>query len=215
MCIEADDGRLARPSAFALACPCDVSPHSPPDAKPGWWRWLALLTLALASACSAGATVSVQASRDGDAIVVQATANLRADAHLAWEVVTAYDHYADFVPGLQSSRVIMRSGNSAVVEQRGRVGFFLFHFPLEVRLVVTETPFARVKSYAVSGNFKQMTGTYELNLDGPILHLTYSGRIVPAFQLPPVIGPAAVRHAAEEQFTALVNEIRRREGLTR
>ena len=103
----------------------------------------------------------------------------------------------------------MRSGNTAIVEQRGRLGFLLSDFPLEVRLAVTENPFERLSSYAVSGNVKEMTGTYELIPEGLTLRFVYSGRIVPAFGLPPLIGLAVVRHAVEQQFTALVKEIQR------
>ena len=155
----------------------------------------------------------MSASREGDAVLLEATANFKADARRAWDVLTGYDQYAEFVPDLDSSRVLTRSGNTAIVEQRGSVGFFLFHFPLQVRLAVTETPFERVSSCATSGNVKEMTGTYELIPEGNMLRLVYSGRIVPAFQLPPLIGVVAVRRAVEQQFTALVKEIQRREAL--
>lgn len=159
--------------------------------------------------------MSVRASREGDAVVLEAQALVKADARLVWEVVTGYDHYAEFVPDLDSSHILMRSGDTAIVDQRGRLGFFLFHFPLQVRLVVTETPFERVNSYAISGNVKEMTGTYTLAPEGTMLRFLYSGRIVPTFQLPPHIGAAAVRHAVEAQFTALVKEVQRREALAR
>ena len=159
--------------------------------------------------------MSVRASRERDAVVLEAQALVKAEARLVWEVVTGYDHYAEFVPDLDSSHVLMRYGDTAIVDQRGRLGFFLFHFPLQVRLVVTETPFERVNSYAISGNVKEMTGTYKLIPEGTMLRFLYSGRIVPAFQLPPHIGAAAVRHAVEQQFTALVKEVQRREALAR
>jgi Polyketide cyclase / dehydrase and lipid transport len=174
-----------------------------------------LLTIALAAFCARGEEVSVRARREGDAVLLEARAHFKADARVAWEVLTAYDHYAEFVPDLKSSRVLMRSGNTAIVEQRGRLGFLLSDFPLEVRLAVTETPFERVSSYAVSGNVKEMTGTYELVSEGLTLSFVYSGRIVPAFGLPPLIGLAVVQHAVEQQFTALVKEIQRRDALPR
>jgi len=157
----------------------------------------------------------VWARREGDAVVLEAQAQVKAQARLAWEVVTGYDHYAEFVPGLDSSHVLMRVGDTAIVEQRGRLGLFPFHFPLQVRLMVTETPFERVNSYAISGNVKEMTGTYELIPEGTMLRFLYSGRVVPASQLPPFIGVAAVRHAVEAQFTALIREVQRREALAR
>ena len=153
----------------------------------------------------------MEAHREGEAVLVEARAHLKADSRLAWEVLTGYDQYARFVPDLKSSEIVARTGNTAIVEQRGVAGFFLFRFPLEVRLAVTEQPYGLISAQAISGNFKEMTGVYELTPNGQELHLTYSGRLVPAIDLPPFLGTTAVRIAVEKQFTALVREILRRE----
>lgn len=157
--------------------------------------------------------VSVQARRDGEAVLVEARAQLRADPRLAWAVLTDYARYAQFVPDLTSSRIVARAGNTAIVEQRGVAGFFLFRFPLEVQLAVTERPFDQVDARAIAGNFKEMTGLYRLSPDGELLRFTYSGRLVPQFALPPLIGTTAVRVAVERQFVALIREILRLEKL--
>jgi ribosome-associated toxin RatA of RatAB toxin-antitoxin module len=170
----------------------------------------AVLLLIAANAVNAQ-RVSVDARRDGDAVLVEARARLEADERLAWEVLTGYDRYASFVPDLTSSQILARAGNTAIVEQKGVAGFFLFHFPLEVRLAVTEQPYEQVSARAIAGNFKEMTGLYRLAPEGGQLRFTYSGRLVPAFDLPPLVGTTAVRIAVEKQFVALVREILRRE----
>jgi hypothetical protein len=157
----------------------------------------------------------VEARRDGEAVVVSARAALRVDPALVWEVLTAYERYPEFVPDLTSSRVLARAGSTAIVEQKGVAGFFLYRFALEVRLAVSEQPYQRVSSYAISGTLKEMTGLYELAVDGDVVHLTYSGRLVPAFKLPPLIGLAAMRGSVERQFRALTREILRRSALER
>jgi hypothetical protein len=158
--------------------------------------------------------VRVEARRDGEAVVVSARAALRADPALVWEVLTAYERYPEFVSDLKSSQVLARAGNTAIVEQKGVAGFFLFRVALEVRLAVSEQPYQRVSSYAISGNLKEMAGLYELAVDGDVVNLTYSGRLVPAFKLPPLIGLAAMRGSVERQFRALTREILRRSALT-
>jgi ribosome-associated toxin RatA of RatAB toxin-antitoxin module len=157
--------------------------------------------------------VVVVARRDGDAVMVEARSSLTAEARIAWEVLTDYEHYPDFVPDLTSSQVLARTGNELIVEQKGVAGFFLFHFPLEVRLTVTEYPFELITSSAISGNFKSMTGAYQLILEGERLRVTYVGRLVPTFRLPPLLGITAIRIAVEKQFTGLVREIQRRQAL--
>jgi ribosome-associated toxin RatA of RatAB toxin-antitoxin module len=151
----------------------------------------------------------VDARRDGDAVVVRASAVLTTAVAQAWRVLTDYDRYAQFVPDLRSSRVVARNGNVAIVDQKGEAGFFLYRYPVEVRLEVTEVPIERVSSRALAGNFKEMVGIYELSPEGEAVRFLYSGRLVPSFRLPPLIGVAAVRSAAEKEFTALVREIHR------
>ena len=90
-------------------------------------------------------------------------------------------------------------------------GFFLFRFPLEVRMAVTEQPYEQVVARAISGTLEIDYGLYRLDPDGDELRFTYSGRLVPAFRLPPLIGTTVVRRAVEKQFAALVREILRRE----
>ena len=181
----------------------------------GSWvsRMLVACALVLQLAPDAWAdAVRVDARRDGPAVVVEALAIVAADARVAWTVLTDYDHYAQFVPDLKSSEVLARSGASAIVEQRGVAGLFFFHFPLEVRLAVTEQPFHTVECQAIAGNFKEMTGVYRLTPVPEGVRLAYSGRLVPAFSLPPILGLPAVRASVERQFRGLVNEILRRES---
>ena len=167
-----------------------------------------LLWQAMAEA--ADARGSVRAWRDHDAVLVQAHADVDAPIEIAWRVLTDYDHYANFIPDLKSSRVLARSGDTAIVEQKGEAGFFLFHFPLEVIFSVTEQPGSSVTSRAISGTFKEMTGSYVLTeRDGGGVRLRYNGRLVPTFQLPPLVGVPALRAAVERQFLALAREIRR------
>lgn len=176
-----------------------------------WRRTLVCLWLFLASAAGAApAPVQVDAQRDGDAVLVEASADLRAGVEVAWAVLTEYDRYAEFIPDLRSSRILARAGATAIVEQRGVAGWFLFRFPIEVRLAVTEEPFQRVHSQSISGNFREMTGTYQLDATEGGVHFRYSGRLVPAFRLPPLIGLPAVRASVERQFRGLVEEIERR-----
>jgi len=162
---------------------------------------------------AANPKVVVDARRDGDAVVVEAHSTLNAQRQTAWEVLTDYEHYPQFVPDLTSSQVLARSGNTVIVEQKGMAGFFLFHFPLEVRLSVTEYPFEQVTSSSIGGNFKDTTGAYQLIVEGEQLRVTYTGRLIPTFRLPPFFGVTAIRIAVEKQFTGLVREIQRRETL--
>ncbi len=146
-------------------------------------------------------------------MLVNAVARVGADLDTAWGVLIDYDRYAEFIPDLKSSQVLLREGNTAIVEQKGEAGFFVFHFKVEVTFLVAEEPRTSIRSRALSGTFREMTGTYLLAQEGEVLHLTYTGRLVPNFLLPPLIGTAAVKSAIQKQFGALVKEIQRRASL--
>jgi ribosome-associated toxin RatA of RatAB toxin-antitoxin module len=171
------------------------------------------LTLLLLSSPAPAADideVNVEAHREGNAVLINAVARVSADVDTAWTVLTDYDRYAEFIPDLKSSQVLLRQGNTAIVEQKGEAGFFLFHFKVEVTFIAAEAPRTSITSRALSGTFKEMTGLYLVAQEGEILHLTYTGRLVPDFPLPPLIGTAAVRAAVQKHFGALVKEIQRR-----
>jgi ribosome-associated toxin RatA of RatAB toxin-antitoxin module len=170
--------------------------------------------IVLAAADAAGADqVRVEAHREGEAVIVEAHASLHADLGIAWNVLTGYDRYAQFIPDLTSSRVLSRSGSDVVVEQKGQLGFLVFRLPVEVTMTVSERPQTGINSRAIAGTFREMTGSYTLAQAGDDLQLTYSGRMVPRFGLLSLMGTAAVKAAVEKQFGALVREMQTRAAL--
>ena len=173
---------------------------------------LGLLFFALPVAAGGAEDVVVEAHRQGERVSVRAHAVLFAPAPIAWRVLTDYERLPAFIPGLSKSSVRSREGNQLLVEQSGEARFFIFSFPIEVRLEVIESPPHAVSSRTLGGNLRRMDGRYELVPDaarGTVV-LRYSGEIEPDFALPPIIGLAALRHMVEEQFTAMVAEIERR-----
>ena len=156
------------------------------------------------------ADVTVHTSRDGDTFYVEATAELAADVKLIWQVLTDYDGLAQFIPGLNSSRVVSRSDNHVIIDQKGDSGLLFFTLPVEVRLEAEEFPYRTITSRAVTGNFKEMRNAYQLETSGTNVRLTYRGSMTPDFSVPLLIGTLAVRRNVERQFGAMVDEIERR-----
>ena len=158
----------------------------------------------------AGRDVAVHVTHSGDALQVNASAEYDGTIARTWQVLTDYGRLAEFIPDVQTSRVISRDGNQAMVEQKGEARVLFFSFPIDVRLAVTEHPYERVVSHAVSGNFREMRSAYSLEAGQGRVLLRYSGRMVPDFYIPPLIGTLALRHNVESSFRALVEEIERR-----
>lgn len=165
---------------------------------------------AFAGAAHAAEDVIVEARRRGDAVELKAQAVIAAPSRLVWQVLTDYDGLPRFIPGITKSVVLERKANHLLLEQSGKARFLFFSFPIEVKLEVDETPPQSVASRAVSGNVRRMTGRYELSEVPAGILVRYTGFIEPDFALPPLVGVAALRGTAEEQFTAMVGEIERR-----
>lgn len=174
-------------------------------------RSLPLLLLVVLATAQA-AEVTVRASRSGDVLQVEASAEFeggRLDS--AWQVLTDYGRFAEFVPALQTSRVISRDGDSVVVEQKGEARLLFLSYPIDVRLAITEKPREQIVSQAIAGNFREMRSTYALEARQGRLILHYSGRLEPDFYVPPLIGTYALRSNVESMFRALVDEIERQQ----
>jgi hypothetical protein len=174
-----------------------------PDARPILLVLLVLLVPARA------AEVTVNATRSGQTLQVEANAEFEGNLARVWKVLTDYDRLSAFVPDLHVSRVISRDRNHALVEQKGTARFLFWSIPMDVRLAVTEFPHERVESRSVAGNFREMQNSYRLEVRQGHVHLHYSGRMVPDFDVPPLIGTWILHSHVESTFRALVNEMER------
>lgn len=171
------------------------------------------IALALAAALispAAALAMEVHAWRDGEAVVIDAVTETPGDPRVAWEVLTAYDRYPEFVPDLQHSRIVTRSANAASVEQRGTARWLFYRVSVSVMLTVTEQPYERVHSVAIGGDFREFSGSYRIVPTSRGVRVEYSGRMVPDFWMPPVIGLPALRAMVARQFNGLISEIERR-----
>ena len=157
--------------------------------------------------------VAIETNGQGESITVTASAEMRVDPRTAWSVITDYDRLAEFIPYMRNSRVVRRAGDHFIVEQTGEFGFLWFNQPVQARLAVVEVPPRSVVAHAVGGNLKAMEGRYTVAVtpEGTV-RLSYSGRLVPDFAVPPVIGKMVVRNVLAEQFRAMVEEIVRRDA---
>ena len=99
--------------------------------------WLFFLG-SMADSCAQD--VSVETTRQGDHIVIEASAELQADVRIVWQVLSDYDRLAEFIPNLKVSRVLSRTADGVVLEQQGEYAFLFFSQPIDVRLLIIELP---------------------------------------------------------------------------
>lgn len=208
--------------------------------RPRHWA-LALVAAATVAAVLLGPPVrasvptpiTVEVERDGDRFSILARADLAADARTAWDTLIDYPRLPQFVPGINRTRVLTRSGRAGgderlTVEYLGRFKLLFLTLPTQIWLDVQHQPFTEVIAQSAArvpdGAVPTLTafrGRYALAVVGgsragaaPRVRLEYSAQFTLTEPLPPVIGPlfgaSAVRSAVREQFAAMVAEIERR-----
>lgn len=128
------------------------------------------------------------------------------------EVLTDFEHMADFVPNLVSSRVVSRSGNVFRIQQQGNAVFGPFSFPFESERRIEWFPDGRLVAQALSGSTKYMRS--ELRYQGIAggTRIDYRMEVVPDRWIPSSVGVNLMRHELAEQFSALAREIVRRQN---
>ena len=181
--------------------------------RPGWiTRLLLVLFVAAAGRASfaVAATVSVDVDQRADAVVIHASTRLTSDAATAWRVLTDYDRYADFIPGVMSSRVVDRHGPTVLVEQSEELALWLLRLPLHVTYVIHEFPPNRVQSRATADALPALESGYMITPMASGVRLDYVGRIGRGWLLLAGIEQTALRLGVVRQFTALADEIERR-----
>jgi len=148
--------------------------------------------------------------RTGELVQTEARVDLPVTQEIAWDVLTDYEHYPRFIASMRRSKIVSRNPQGLVVEQQGRFGFLFISQDVNVHLLVSESPKTIVEAHVVDGDLRVMDGRYELIPVGSHVRLSYSGRLVPNFTLPPIFGLSIVRHILFRNFKEMVDEILRR-----
>jgi ribosome-associated toxin RatA of RatAB toxin-antitoxin module len=179
-------------------------------------RFAFLLALG-ASACALArppVDISVQATSQDSGVQVTVRAVVHAPAELIWQTLTDYDHLAQFVPGIDSSRVVSRQGSQLIIEQKGGARWWFFYYPIRVTVATTEQPYERIDVHLLRGNLRRLDGGYRIEArpDGST-EIIWQGLIEPDSPLPEFIRTAVLRRSISDQFAGMVREIERRADL--
>ena len=181
--------------------------------RPARAAWgLAGLVICLLPAMAIGSkdtpATTVEVERDGQVFEILSVSRILAGIDVAWAVLTDYEGYVNFVPGMTRSRQV--SDQPIWIEQRGEFGVLFFRMPVYSTLEVEELPPATIRFHALEGNLRRLDTQVELHSDGDHVVVTYRSVIEPDFWVPPLIGTPLVRAAIGRRLDAVVDEIERR-----
>lgn len=175
---------------------------------------LASLAMPMPLAAAQGASgLDVQAERKGDLIEVLAQAIVHAPPAIVWATLTDYERLPEFIPGIDTSRVLERDGHRITVAQTGQARFLFLSLPIVVTLESTEYPPHVVEVRRIAGTLRHLQGRYEVTpLSGDRVLLRWRGSLSHELDLPPLISTTLIRLSIEDQFAGMVREIERRAG---
>jgi hypothetical protein len=177
---------------------------------------LALAQAPLRSDAQDAGDIVVHVKKDGATIIVDVEMMVQASPLATWDVLTDYDHMAQFVANVQSSKITGRKGNTLVVAQKSGTSFGLLKFSFDNVREVELVPHSEIRSNLISGDMKASAFTTRIMGDGGgVTRVVNHGEFVPTMWVPPVIGTAFLESETRRQFHELRTEIMRRTTATK
>lgn len=137
---------------------------------------------------------------------VSASGTVKASPAAVWKVLTDYEAMPDYVPDLKMTRVMSRSGNRVVVEQAGVARFLFLRRSIHLVVSVTEDPISSIDIELMQGDMKVYSCRWELTpiADTGGTRIAYTGKLVPKFYVPGVLGTSIIRRDIERMMTAVL-----------
>jgi hypothetical protein len=183
------------------------------------FRFLIALALALlplsAWSLSTDQDIVVHVQKHGQEIAVEVDCPVDAPWSVVWEVLTDYDHMAQFISNLDYSGIKERVDNVLRVRQKGKASrgplTLKFDNVREIELV----PYREIRSTLISGDMKASSFVTRIEEVAARVHIFNSGRYTPNMWVPPLIGPALIEAETQKQFGEIRTEILRRAAVLR
>lgn len=143
---------------------------------------------------------------------IAASGTVAAAPDVVWRILTDYNHLADYVPDLDSARVVSRNGATVVVEQVGAAHFLFFSHAIRLRVQVHEQAPDRIDMRLVDGDMKTYRASWTLTpLAGGGTRVAYDAAMEPGFYVPGVVGTSLVRKDVAGMMAAVLARLDRQD----
>lgn len=168
--------------------------------------------MAAAVPTDSGGELDVALADNGAVVTIVAGFTVPVDARLAWEVMTDYDHMTQFLPHLESSKIVeRRADNRLLVEQRGSVPVGPLSLPFIYVREVELRPYTEFRSRVISGTVERADVTTQLfAAAGGATRVAYRSEVVPGAWVPLGVGRAIISNNLREQLSSMRAEMLRR-----
>lgn len=140
---------------------------------------------------------------------VDANGSVAASPEQVWRVLTDYPRMDEFVPDLESCKVLSRSGNEAIIEQFGTARFLFVTRAIHLIVRSVEKPMNSIDISLVSGDMKHYEAHWELVPlpDTGGTRIVYVGKLMPNFYVPGVLGESVFSNHIAHMMKAVLARI--------
>ncbi len=142
---------------------------------------------------------------------VTAHGTVKAAPAVVWKILTDYERMPEFVPDLERTKVLSRAGNKVTLEQFGRARFLFFSREIHLVVQVAEEPQGAIDISLITGDMKVYRCRWEIV---PVpetggTRIAYTGKMVPKFYVPGMLGSNIVRRDIERMMGAVLERLDR------
>ncbi|SFU46375.1 SRPBCC family protein [Pseudoduganella namucuonensis] len=144
---------------------------------------------------------------------VDASGAVQAPIAAVWKILTTYERMDEFVPDMTSCRVLSRNGNEVIIEQFGTARFLFMSKSIHLIVRATEQAMSSIDIALISGDMKHYESRWELApLPDGGTRVVYSGKLMPNFYVPGVLGTNIIRGDIERMMNAVLARLDKPEG---
>ena len=133
------------------------------------------------------------------------------DLNTAWSVLTDYNNFAQFLPNIASSKIVLEDGDRVVFEQINVVDLWLFQQEFEVQIEAFKTKPAQVDFKIVDGDLKKLIGRWQLEEVSPgSILVSHAVEVEPGSDTEKPFFYGVYESSLEETLQAIALEINKR-----
>lgn len=152
---------------------------------------------------------TVRVNNQDGTLVVNISYRVPVPPREAWAVLTDFEGMPGFIPNLETSKVLLRTGKIIQVEQKGSVSFGVLPFHYESTRQIEIVPYQTIRSHTLSGDTR-MESVMVLTPAGSGTLLSYRATAVPDLPVPSSLVSSYMGDMLENQFKAMGQEMVRR-----
>ena len=146
-----------------------------------------LLTAVAVSAWSGNPNLDilVEARKEGPVVAVDVVCPVDAPWSIVWEVLTDYDHMAQFLSNLEYSAVEETAGNVLRVRQKGKASRGPLTLTFDIVREIELVPHSEICSRLIRGDLKASDFVTRIVATAEGVNIVNSGRYLPKMWVPP------------------------------